>query len=87
MQSTQAADYQRTRLLSASEVCVLLGVHLHTVYRMADRGELTRIHVGPKLVRYAETDLAKFMPPLNDERPAPPPDARQEGCITSRAES
>jgi excisionase family DNA binding protein len=84
--STQGYAAERSeRLLSAVEVAELIGCHPQTVYRMADRGELTRIHVGPRLVRYAKSELDQFLPEKN-ERPAPKLDARDNSAMARRHE-
>ena len=40
------------RLLTFNEVAAFYRVHPETVRRMADRGELTRLKVGPHAVRF-----------------------------------
>lgn len=62
------------KLLDADQVAEVLGCSRRTVSRMATRGELRAIHIGPRLVRYASTDVAALIDPTNGER-APTPHA------------
>jgi len=72
------------RLLSAPEVAQVLGCSRQTIYRMADRGLLTRIHVRPRLVRYTASDITRLTTTQNDERPAAMPSVRKEGASRPR---
>jgi excisionase family DNA binding protein len=46
------AQVQEPRLLDAAEVADRLGISVHTVRNMTDRGELPVVNVGPRLKRY-----------------------------------
>jgi excisionase family DNA binding protein len=58
--------------LTADQVAQVLAVSPHTVRRMADAGDLERVHIGPagRLVRFRSTDVEALIGPVNDERPA-----------------
>lgn len=49
-------------LLKPKEVAVLLGVHINTVKRMGDRGDLTYYRIGARGDRrYKRADIQEFL--------------------------
>jgi excisionase family DNA binding protein len=48
-------------LIDAREVACHLGVAVSTVHRLASRGELPRVVLGPRLVRFRRTDVEAFI--------------------------
>jgi excisionase family DNA binding protein len=72
------ASWSSLRLLSTLEVAQLLGCSRRTVERMAARGQLNPVHIGPRLVRFSWVDVAHLAAPQNAERPATTPDALAE---------
>lgn len=50
-----------TPLLSAAEVADLLGITTRTVRRLADDGELRRIVLGRRMVRYSAEDVGALI--------------------------
>jgi predicted DNA-binding transcriptional regulator AlpA len=65
-------DRQLVGLLSASTVAELLDCKPSTVWRLAERGLLTRVRIGPRMVRYQAAEVARLMnpDPENAESPA-----------------
>jgi hypothetical protein len=70
----------RPGLLSAARVAELFDCNPATVWRLADRGVLTRIRIGPRMVRYRTDEVAALMTPTNAERPAVTPGALAENA-------
>jgi len=66
------------RLFTTREVADLLGCSRRTVERMAARGQLRPVHIGPRLVRFSWVDVAHLTTPKIAERPATTPDALAE---------
>ena len=61
-----------TALLTVNEAAHLLTVSKPTVRRLADRGDLPRVRIGPggRLVRFRLTDVQALMVPTQSESPA-----------------
>jgi excisionase family DNA binding protein len=49
------------RLLTSEEVQDKLQISRHTLYRLIDAGELTAIKLGPKLLRFQESEVKNFI--------------------------
>lgn len=49
--STVNAQQQKTRLLKAEDIAVMLGLKVQTVYTMARRGELEKVKLSRKCLR------------------------------------
>jgi excisionase family DNA binding protein len=54
-------DQQRTRLLKAEEIAVMLGLKVQTVYTMARRGELEKVKLSRKCLRFRADDVERFI--------------------------
>jgi excisionase family DNA binding protein len=65
----------RTPLLLQTEVADLLRIDVRTVRRLAERGELAEVRIGPRLVRYSPESVAAFIAAENFA--AEPPSPRQ----------
>jgi excisionase family DNA binding protein len=74
---TTVATGPDIKLLDADQVAEVLGCSRRTVSRMAMRGELRAIHIGPRLIRYALSDVAALVTSPNDERSAVTPSVRR----------
>jgi excisionase family DNA binding protein len=57
----RAAEHTRERLPSAQEAADMLGLKTGTIRNMTWRGELAHIKVGPRGVRYRESDLTRWI--------------------------
>lgn len=49
------------RLLTSEEVQDKLQISRHTLYRLIETGELTAIKLGPKLLRFKESEVKNFI--------------------------
>lgn len=49
------------RLLTSEEVQDKLQISRHTLYRLIETGELTAIKLGPKLLRFQESEVKNFI--------------------------
>lgn len=88
MEGNTVTDYPvpaTERLFTAAQVADILGCHVRTVQRMADSGALTRIHIGPRLVRYSSSELARLTSG-NDEAAASTPRLRPSSAMARRHE-
>lgn len=63
-----AVDTDR-ELLTAREAARRLAVSERTVRRLADRGDLPRVRVGQRSVRYRRDDVDEYARRHRDERP------------------
>ena len=60
-------EFKRDRLLTAEEVASRLNMHLFTIYRLSNRGELLPIRIGRQL-RFSESEIETFIAQRKDER-------------------
>jgi excisionase family DNA binding protein len=79
-------DRPELRLLQPALVASLLGCSRRTVRRMAARGDLRPIRIGPRLVRFSEVEIRALIDPNMNERPAATPGARERAAATASAE-
>jgi excisionase family DNA binding protein len=52
---------QETRLLKADEIAVMLGLKVQTIYTMARRGELTKVKLSRKCLRFRVDDVQRYI--------------------------
>jgi excisionase family DNA binding protein len=50
-------EEQQKRLLTADEIAVILGLKVQTVYTMARRGELEKVKLSRKCLRFRARDV------------------------------
>ena len=50
-----------TRLLTAEDIAVMLGLKVQTVYTMARRGELEKVKLSRKCLRFRADDVERFI--------------------------
>ena len=55
------AELQKTRLLTAAEIAAMLGLKVQTVYTMARRGELEKVKLSRKCLRFRADDVERFI--------------------------
>jgi excisionase family DNA binding protein len=59
--STVNEQQQKTRLLKAEDIAVMLGLKVQTVYTMARRGELAKVKLSRKCLRFRADDVERFI--------------------------
>jgi excisionase family DNA binding protein len=52
---------QKTRLLTAEDIAVMLNVKVQTVYTIARRGELEKVKLSRKCLRFRADDVMRFI--------------------------
>jgi excisionase family DNA binding protein len=52
---------QRNRLLKAEDIALMLGLKVQTVYTMARRGELEKVKLSRKCLRFRADDVDRFI--------------------------
>ena len=52
---------QRNQLLKAEEIAVMLGLKVQTVYTMARRGELEKVKLSRKCLRFRADEVERFI--------------------------
>jgi excisionase family DNA binding protein len=52
---------QRNRLLKAEEIAQMLSVKVQTVYTMARRGELEKVKLSRKCLRFRADEVERFI--------------------------
>jgi excisionase family DNA binding protein len=52
---------QKTRLLTAEDIAVMLNVKVQTVYMIARRGELEKVKLSRKCLRFRADDVERFI--------------------------
>jgi len=52
---------QKTRLLKAEDIAAMLGLKVQTVYTIARRGELEKIKLSRKCLRFRADDVERFI--------------------------
>ena len=55
------AELQKTRLLTAAEIADMLSIKVQTVYTMARRGELEKVKLSRKCLRFRADDVERFI--------------------------
>jgi excisionase family DNA binding protein len=59
--NTVNEQQQKTRLLKAEDIAVMLGLKVQTVYTMARRGELEKVKLSRKCLRFRADDVERFI--------------------------
>src|SRR5437899_2900081 len=54
-------DQQKNRLLKADDIAVMLGLKVQTVYTMARRGELEKVKLSRKCLRFRADEVERFI--------------------------
>jgi len=54
-------EQQKTHLLKAEEIATMLGLKVQTVYTMARRGELEKVKLSRKCLRFRADDVERFI--------------------------
>lgn len=54
-------EQQKTQLLKAEEIAVMLGLKVQTVYAMARRGELDKVKLSRRCLRFRAGDVERFI--------------------------
>jgi excisionase family DNA binding protein len=52
---------QKIRLLTAEDIAAMLSVKVQTVYTMARRGELEKVKLSRKCLRFRASDVERFI--------------------------
>ena len=52
---------QKTQLLTAEDIAVMLSVKVQTVYTMARRGELEKVKLSRRCLRFRADDVERFI--------------------------
>jgi excisionase family DNA binding protein len=52
---------QKTRLLTAEDIALMLKVKVQTVYTIARRGELEKVRLSRKCLRFKADDVERFI--------------------------
>jgi len=52
---------QKTRLLTAEDIAAMLSVKVQTVYTMARRGELEKVKLSRRCLRFRADDVERFI--------------------------
>ena len=59
--STVNEEQQKNRLLTAEDIAVMLSVKVQTVYSMARRGELEKVKLSRKCLRFRARDVERLI--------------------------
>ena len=59
--STVNESQKYTRLLTAEDIAVMLSFKVQTVYTMARRGELEKVKLSRKCLRFRADDVERFI--------------------------
>jgi excisionase family DNA binding protein len=59
--STTVIHRQKDQLLKAEEIAAMLGLKVQTVYTMARRGELEKVKLSPRCLRFRAGDVERFI--------------------------
>ena len=52
---------QKIQLLKAEEIATMLGLKVQTVYTMARRGELEKVRLSRRCIRFRAGDVERFI--------------------------
>lgn len=55
------AQEQKSRLLTAEDIAAMLRVKVQTVYTMARRGELEKLKLSRKCLRFRADDVERYI--------------------------
>jgi DNA binding domain, excisionase family len=59
--NTVVNEQQKIQLLKAEEIASMLGLKVQTIYTMARRGELEKVKLSRRCVRFRAGDVARFI--------------------------
>jgi excisionase family DNA binding protein len=59
--STVNEEQQKTRLLKAEDIALMLGLKVQTVYTMARRGDFEKVKLSRKCLRFRADDVERFI--------------------------
>ena len=59
--TTVIEEQQKTHLLKAEEIAAMLGLKVQTVYTMARRGELEKVKLLRRCLRFRARDVERFI--------------------------
>jgi excisionase family DNA binding protein len=59
--STTVIHRQKDQLLKAEEIAAMLGLKVQTVYTMARRGELEKVKLSRRCLRFRAGDVERFI--------------------------
>ena len=59
--NTVIHEQQKSHLLKAEEIATTLGLKVQTVYTMARRGELEKVKLSRRCVRFRVDDVERFI--------------------------
>jgi excisionase family DNA binding protein len=59
--NTVVQEHQKNHLLKAEEIAAMLGLKVQTVYTMARRGELEKVKLSRRCVRFRAGDVERFI--------------------------
>jgi excisionase family DNA binding protein len=59
--STVAQEQQKNHLLKAEEIAARLGLKVQTIYTMARRGELEKVKLSRRCLRFRADDVERFI--------------------------
>ena len=59
--TTVIEEQQKIQLLKAEEIAAMLGLKVQTVYTMARRGELEKVKLSRRCVRFRAGDVERFI--------------------------
>ena len=59
--NTVIQEQQKIRLLKAEEIAAMLGLKVQTIYTMARRGELEKVKLSRRCVRFRAGDVERFI--------------------------
>jgi excisionase family DNA binding protein len=59
--STVVQQQQKNHLFKAEEIAALLGLKVQTIYTMARRGELEKVKLSRKCLRFRADDVERFI--------------------------
>lgn len=54
-------EQQKIRLLKAEQIAAMLGLKVQTVYAMARRGELEKVKLSRKCLRFRAGEVERFI--------------------------
>lgn len=73
-------QYPARRLVTVAEAAYLLRVSRKTIQRMRERGDLTAVEVGPRLVRFRDSDIEAL---IEGKAPAGQPGLRANSIASA----
>ena len=59
--TTVIREHQKSQLLKAEEIAAMLGLKVQTVYAMARRGELEKVKLSRRCLRFRAGEVERFI--------------------------